>query len=319
MRRLHYLLTLISVIGMSSGCRPRVPDIPKAQLTLHVVDDSGQPVAGARVAVVGFHTDTQGRTDEMGCYVAKLRNASGQVDLMADMKGFYSIDRQTYVFVAHTNDQWLPWNPTVKVRLHRITKPVPMVVKQIDEKLPVLEQAIGFDLVMGDWVKPFGKGEVSDFIFHAERWMRETNRVAGRLKLRFANPDDGLCRVRLPYRDDYGLGLQAMAPETGYAGPWEWRLRPEMDQDPSNPQADLNYDQDANYYFRTRSKRGADGKLLSAMYGKIYYGVQFGVWENRPEFTLKLLYYLNPDGTRNTEFDTRSNLCPNPGTAGGRP
>jgi hypothetical protein len=55
------------------------------------------------------------------------------------------------------------------------------------------------------------------------------------------------------------------------------------------------------------------------MYGKIYYGVQFGVWENRPDFSLKLLYYLNPDGTRNTEFDMRSNLCPNPGDAGGKP
>jgi len=28
---------------------------------------------------------------------------------------------------------------------------------------------------------------------------------------------------------------------------------------------------------------------------------------------------FHPDGTRNTEFDTRSNLCPNPGTAGGKP
>jgi hypothetical protein len=34
--------------------------------------------------------------------------------------------------------------------------------------------------------------------------------------------------------------------------------------------------------------------------------------------TRQLMQYLNPDGTRNTEFDTRSNLCPNPGTAGGK-
>jgi hypothetical protein len=26
-----------------------------------------------------------------------------------------------------------------------------------------------------------------------------------------------------------------------------------------------------------------------------------------------------PDGLRHTEFDTRSNLCPNPGTGGGQP
>jgi len=113
--------------------------------------------------------------------------------------------------------------------------------------------------------------------------------------------------------------LAAMAPEVGYAGTWEWRLRPEMDQDPTNVQADLNYDQDANYYFRVRSERGEDGKLANAMYGKIYYGVQFGVWEDQTNFNLKLLYYLNPDGTRNTEFDARSNLCAKPGDYGGQP
>jgi hypothetical protein len=64
------------------------------------------------------------------------------------------------------------------------------------------------------------------------------------------------------------------------------------------------------------------------MYGKIYWGIRYavgdtniniGAGKTNPMPWLHFLYYLNPDGTRNTEWDVRSNLCANPGDVGGRP
>jgi hypothetical protein len=312
-RQVEYVLLVTFCSWLLAGCGSRV------QVTVKVVDDDNLAVPDAKVVVMGYNTQAEGKTDKAGFFPARLRNVTGQLDFVVRKEGFYTIGWVSYYFTGQTNGRWRPWNPTVELQLRRHGKPVPMVVKQIEGKMPVFGQSIGFDLVVGDWVRPYGNGRISDFLLLAERWMRESNRVAGRLKLSFSNPDDGLCRVRLPSRNDYGMRLPGIAPGSGYMNEWEWRLRPEMDQDPLNPYADLNFDQDSNYYFRVRSQRSNNGDLRSAMYGKIYYGVQFGVWENRPDFSLKLLYYLNPDGTRNTEFDMRSNLCPNPGDAGGKP
>ena len=43
--------------------------------------------------------------------------------------------------------------------------------------------------------------------------------------------------------------------------------------------------------------------MIGAMYGKIYRGVSFGLWTYRTNVTVSFHYYLNPDGTRNTESE----------------
>jgi hypothetical protein len=320
MRRVQFLLALISISALSSSCGPGLPEPPNAQLTIKCVDDDGQPVPNAKVAVVGFRADIQGKTDATGRFVAKLRNASGEVDLEADKGGFYSIDRQTYIFPAHTNGQWLPWNPTVELQLHRVGKPVPMVVKKVvEEDIPAVSRTAGYDLLAGDWVEPYGRGKIADFTIEVLKPIALASNDWMRLHLTFSNPDDGLLLKRMFYRDDYGLRLAALAPKSGYSNRWEWQACE------SNPSANpgwivlKNGDQDANFYFRIRSKTNEQGQVVSAMYGKVYDGFQFGSATYPDRMPLRFLYYLNPDGTRNTEFDTRSNLCPNPGTAGGRP
>jgi hypothetical protein len=67
-------------------------------------------------------------------------------------------------------------------------------------------------LVKGDWVAPYGKGEVSDFIFKVEGTEREE--PSGRrfpdvffdytLTVTFSNPDDGI-QPGLPHENEGGF------------------------------------------------------------------------------------------------------------------
>jgi len=110
-----------------------------------------------------------------------------------------------------------------------------------------------------------------------------------------------------------------LAPEGGYSNQWEWQA---CDGEPSEVDGWnvlKNGDEDASFYFRIRSKTNQQGQVVSALYGKVYGGVRFGSATYSDKMPLHFLYYLNPDGTRNTEFDTRSNLCANPGLGGGQP
>ena len=316
MRPIGFSLVMFLVLGLGSGCMPKGP---KGRLTVHITNDDGQPVSEATVAFVGGGTREEGKTDRNGIYAAVFHNVAGEVDIVVEKERFYSINRRTYIFTGQTNDLFLPLNPMVELQLHKIGKPVPMVVKRVDEEMPVLGQPVGYDLLKSDWVKPYGRGETSDFIFEAKRWSHGTNDVNGWLRLTFPNSKDGLVPVRFFWRDDYELRLPATAPEVGYHSKVWWAVG-EGEQPPGEGWlSETNMDQDANYYFRVRSHFGTIGEPIEAHYGKIYKGISLGLWNYRTNVTVNFVYYLNPDGTRNTEFDTRSNLCPNPGDAGGKP
>jgi hypothetical protein len=328
MRGLSQVLIGLFISGFVSGCLPGLPEVPKAHVTIQLVDENGNPVPQARVDVVGFHVFKEGRTDKQGLFVATVRNASGVVELQVRKEGFYSLYSQCYHFTAHTNGQWLPWNPIIRLRLNRVAKPVPMVVKEVDEYLPVLNEPAGYDLLIGDWVQPHGRGLTNDFIFVASRRLVDEWTHSGTLSLGFSGPADGLIRVVLPARDEYELRLPARAPEAGFTN--SWLFVQQSARNPSNGLRDdyASFSEDDNYYFRVRSRTNESGEVRFALYGKIYWGIRFWVGTTNSNRRtgrtnsmpwVHFLYYLNPDGTRNTEFDTRSNLCPNPGTAGGRP
>jgi hypothetical protein len=68
----------------------------------------------------------------------------------------------------------------------------------------------------------------------------------------------------------------------------------------------MKVESNQNYFYRVRTVK-EDGKIKSAMYGKIYGEIQFDVI-NAPTAAIIFTYYLNPDGTRNTEFDPKNNL-----------
>jgi hypothetical protein len=223
--------------------------------------------------------------------------------------------------MGQTNGWWEPRNPIVELQLRRRGDPVPMVVKCLKgSSVPGKGQPFGFDLLAGDWVSPNGGGRVSDFVFTVNGTVIDRYNFTSRLTVECSNVGDGLIQRRVHRRDDYGLRLPAIAPADGYSNRWEFFGDGKLN--PATGQCELteNTTEDDNYYLRVRTKRNEKGEITSAMYGKIYHPIGFEPgFQNPSQPTLSILYYLNPDGTRNTEFDTRSNLCPNPGDAGGKP
>jgi hypothetical protein len=316
MKKLDRALMVALCFGLCcGGC------VPKAKVTVRIVDDNNQPIQDATVAVNGFKKKREGETDKDGCFIATLHGVTGQLDLNVKKQGFYTIWWYSYFFKTHTNNQWVPWNPTIELQLHKIGKPVPMVVKSVKGlSIPVKGQPVGYDLMVGDWVAPYGGGQTNDFIFFAESNIADKNDFDSHLLLTFSNPGDGLILHRLFWRDDYEMRLAAFAPADGYSNRWDFVLNAKFNPATEHREVVSTATQDDNYYFRVRTKQDEKGNVVSALYGKIYDGVSFdpGFWhEGLPG--ISFTYYLNPDGTRNTEFDTRSNLCSNPGTAGGKP
>lgn len=59
---------------------------------------------------------------------------------------------------------------------------------------PTADGTVGYDLVIGDLVEPFGKGKSSDFIFHLTPRTNSSARagVGWETDITFSHPDDGI-------------------------------------------------------------------------------------------------------------------------------
>jgi hypothetical protein len=236
-------------------------------------------------------------------------------DVYPKPAGYYTDYGGEYCFERDPSDRWEPWNPTVEHVLKRIKNPVPMYVRYFgsggDKRLPATNEAVGFDLMVSDWLPPHGKGEVADFIFRldaeelpVEEGYYEKKPFAYRLHkakftLTFSNPGDGIQPFRVKLRTGSGLRSPTVAPLDGYV--------PRLDRFDNlyaQDRGEHNFDdEEQNYLFRVRSEM-KDGEVVRACYGKIYGRLGWD-WKGGISF----LYYLNPDPTsRSLEFDTKRNL-----------
>ena len=87
----------------------------------------------------------------------------------------------------------------------------------------------------------------------------------------------------------------------------EWRIRGEST---IHKNFDF-YARDLNYIFRVRSIReDKEDEKIRSVYGKIIGGIKFDAVFSKTG-TIRFLYYLNPDYTRNLEFDPKRNMFDN--------
>jgi len=174
-------------------------------------------------------------------------------------------------------------------------------------KIPVDATEIGFDLQAGDWVAPYGKGSVGDFIFVVNRTIKSSREYRATLQLSFNNKGDGL--IPQPDANSHGseLLLPRIAPENGYEPARTWN----RGRAPSVSRPDL-FEETANvaaYFFRVRTVLDEKGKVKSAVYGKLYEDVRLYVGTKSPKAGLGFTYYLNPTpNDRNVEFNPQKNL-----------
>jgi hypothetical protein len=285
----------------------------KAKITIKVVDENNNSIEGANVGI-GFddyrsytkENSVSGISDSEGIFTGSAP-CTGYLGFNVTKDGFYkSIGH--HIFKDKDISDLLPWDQELRVVLRRIENPVPMYARDTKEsiiEIPVVEKNVGFDFTKFDWVTPYGKGKNADFVFHLKRQVVDRENFDATLTILFSNKYDGIQGYKEELKDGSLFKLPRYAPEQGYQEKLvlrEWR-------NPGDFNVKRNFDflaKDVNYIFRVRSIE-EDNKFIRAMYGKILGFIDFSAVHSK---TAKIYfkYYLNPDYTRNLEFDPSRNL-----------
>jgi hypothetical protein len=285
---------------VNCACAQTNPLKHEWKVTLKVVDDNGQPVANARAGIGYFSNHVgasiDGLTDTNGIFRASHSAYSGLLGFAVEKSGYYTT-RQEYD-LGFTYEP-AKWNPTQTIVFKRIINSIPMYAKRLNTHVPALDKPIGFDLMAGDWVTPYGKGIQTDIIFTAHFDKQEENESDFKLTVSFPSHGDGIQEFSVPptYLPNQGSELRSAqeAPTDGYRSEWI-----QTDNRKTGRPITTNCDINRNYYFRVRTVLDEQGNVKSALYGKIY-----------GDF-MHFSYYLNPTpNSRNVEFDPKRNLSKN--------
>ena len=222
--------------------------------------------------------------------------------------------------------RWLPDDLTVTVRIDRIVRPIPLFAKRVGGVVytkpltprepwcpsPYLYKdvvttnrvAFSYDLAKGDWLPPYGAGEVADLTatcwkeitgyktYEVPAGFKTVTNYLSHAEITFNGPDNGVCEVK-PH-ELAGILIRE-APDAGYsAGLSRWYER----------RGENNSDKNRHYCFRIRTRRDAEGRIVSALYGKVY-----GDFRINDLSGIAFTYYLNPTpNDRNLEFDRKTNF-----------
>lgn len=283
--------------------------LPPTKITVKAFDEQGVPLVGARVSMAftipkpkDFGTAdlfVKGMTDTGGLFSAESESM-GMLGFSIDYDGFYQ-SGSGYEFTSRSKllNRWEPWNPIVVVMLKKKHNPVPMYDNhRTSYNVPKLDTPIGFDLEKEDWVPPYGKGSVSDFIINFNVVDRAYTDYECGFTLAFSNPHDGIQEYIFDTKDQSSFKWPFEAPDSGYSPTLSKRKT-------MTPAQGYKSDEkkDVNYLFRVRTKVDQNGNIIEAKYGKLV--GEFGFVPNK-QVTFR--YIFNPDGTRNLEEDPKQNL-----------
>jgi hypothetical protein len=299
---------IIIILCGLTGCYLSNNYINIAKITIKVIDEKGLPIQQAKVAL-GFFVggvnkvlSVKGLADINGRFTGSSESIS-EIGINVSKDGYYST-YQKYHYQGFKYKRWLPWNPEIQIVLCKIGNRVPMYAHDTQYskiEIPVIGKKIGFDLIAFDWVHPYGKGIHPDLIFKLDKSYKGLDNFKSKLTISFSNRYDGIQIVKQEHGVGSSLRLARFAPEDGY----QKELTHYNDATPKNMFKN-SFSKDNNYFFRVRSEVKND-KLIRAMYGMIYGDIVFAPSGSK---TAKIIfkYFINPDYTRNMEFDPKRNL-----------
>lgn len=318
-------------------------------ISIEVIDAiTALPVEGAEVTVIYDNPTSPKRYDEQ----IKRTNEDGKSKFIGtgELGASLRVTNDGYYGFGVTNTE--PFRCSGKelkggvektIFLRAINEPIALYAKQTESKeytsgqvpIPVVADWCGFDLLIGDWVTPYGRGENADFLLRFERefvgfdkryrqksvederafskkafaarreeWTEEKFRFrAGdwdmRLEIGFPSEKEGLVRVIDEFDPHSILRMPHKAPEDGYATDHTYSVK---------TYGESAWDQrdDVGFFLRTRVVLDEDGEIESANYAKIH-----GDFKVEQDGDLSFSYYFNPEvNDRNLEFDPRKNLFP---------
>lgn len=280
-----------------------------AKATIVVLDERNNPIEGAYTGIT-FETNTgqgtkvsteDGSTDSDGKFVA-TGSCNGHIAYGAKKTGYYD-SYYVYDFKGKNAFGCEPWNPELKVVLRKIENPVPMYARQTKIEIPVAGKEIGFDFVKYDWVIPYGNGTISDFTVYLNIDDNGGNDFEYKVKIYFPKKYDGFYTYDEEIEKGSTFKLQRLANTDEYNNKVINVLMVGLRRG-----SKLSWKNDRHYIVRVRSEE-KNGKFIRGMYGKIFSDIKLLTARKTGGMpSLSFTYYLNPDYTRNLEFDPKRNL-----------
>lgn len=307
---------LVSFIFFSSV--PLVALTNYVRVRYSVVDDEGRPLSNARVMT--YYRDNGNSiwlgsrescitsvTDSAGIATARLFCRTAEFRTIAECHGFYA-ENLGHVYLKHDqsgvfSEHLLEHSKDVYVRLFRMKNPIPMYhwLTGTLKSIPKKKGVFGYDLRFGDWVRPYGYGEVSDFEVRYERLDVEgTIKVSGCLSF----PSGGAYRMKKIKSASLETIYQA---DTNAVYVNAFPFGAELPRKGQGTRKRL-LEQDEYLVLRTRVCTNATGKVVSAHYSKI-----IGPFSIDYEFCHEGSYFNPTPNDPNLEYDMTKNLSPNGG------
>lgn len=307
------------------------------ELIAEAVDEEGMPLEGisvmtgrleleenSPVPMVNPVTTVPMQTDGNGKTVIRFRSApeaSGNVTFFND--AYYST-RQRVEWARPDGFDGKTRKANVKAVIKPIRKPIPMYAYDnsgaMDKiaMIPRLGKEYGYDLQLAEPLPPLGKGKVADFTFIVNGQHHGNSVYDLKLDVRFRNLNDGVLEFITPQRsavtEPIQTGSHLISEYVAPVGGYQSKITRTLKRDGIETARNSNVDFHRNFYFRTRTVTDADGKIVSAHYGKIYGDFQFDAankdWGYLATLALVTTYFNPTPNDRNVEFDPKRNLLP---------
>ena len=254
-------------------------------LNFKVLDEKGLPIEGARVVTVVETEESRSRwhgspkhdryvaiTDSSGEAVSRVKSHDGDFRVYLTAEGYYEESDTTNRFAASYDMMQKHYVFSEKEKslmyvLRKVKNPIKMKTSHsLKWRIPLKQGVYPFDLEIGDWVAPRGKGRTTDLeIVYNQAEVTETNKICSGL-LRF--PCGG-AYVRAKHNSrSFPSDYEAKTNEVYVA---EFPFEYYFDKTGNSKHVGKNILKDSQYFvFRVREKRDNEGNVVSANYGKIY-------------------------------------------------
>lgn len=272
-------------------------------LNVKVVDDEGAPVEDAQVTIIyQNHGSIQssprsvGMTSEEGMFSGE-GNTRLYMRLFVEKPGFYeSKIKKVYTSVKEkTITLKKIKNPTKGYMKQMGFKPLSKEPPELLFKPYEVEETVEFDLMIGDYLPPYGRGKVADFVIYQNHNRKGSNNFNNKYRLSFSNEYDGIQEMKIVRESHFKSPYEA--PVEGYEKELEKYGKRNGIENPPETNVLKTFELEG-YFIRVRTVVDEEGNIISAHYGKIY-----------GDFPGRISYYLNPTSLdRNIEFDPSKNL-----------
>lgn len=288
-------MTIAFVLAMANAAFAYSPiiDGALADVRIKVVDDMGEVVPDAKVAVVIYTTpnkaDTKrGETDSDGCFSTKGRSY-GEVEVYASKDGYY--DTHTTAAFKNLPDKevekrhrWSDGTVETRIVLKKKRNSVETAFHLVDyATIPATNEVVCLDLETFKWCPPFGDGKHDDLHLFYEVWRNPSSWFSFQKKLTITAPNcvDGFYRRKVDMASKFRYDYSAQTNET-----YEKTIVYNVDRRGGKPDVVEVPSDDEYFTFRMRTVTNDVGEVVQAHYGRIgersdhMFGLRMKTWFN---------------------------------------